>query len=220
MRLLVVDDDDAVRAALQRGLRLAGHEVVAAPGGSEALQILAKDSVDAVLLDVRMPHPDGLTVCRTVRRQADRTPILMLTAADAIADRVEGLDAGADDYLVKPFAFEELLARLKALTRRDSRAGSALTFGDLRLDSQTRTVWRGARQLSLTVREYELLRMFLENPRIVLTRGVIYEGVWGHPGEFGSNTLDVFVSGLRRKLEAEGGSRLVHTVRGVGFVLR
>jgi two-component system, OmpR family, response regulator MprA len=221
MRVLVVDDEPAVRTALERALRIEGYDVELAEDGLEALQRLAAHSPDAVVLDVLMPNVDGLEVCRRIRAADDQTPVLMLTARDAVGDRVAGLDAGADDYLVKPFALEELHARLRALLRRVgvNDAGS-LRFSDVTMDTGTREVRRGDRRIDLTRTEFLLLELFLRNPRQVLTRSVIFDRVWDY--DFGprSNALEVYVSYLRRKLEADGEPRLIHTVRGVGYVLR
>jgi two-component system, OmpR family, response regulator MprA len=221
MRVLVVDDEPAVRTALERALRLAGYDVSLAEGGEQALREVAVAAPDAIVLDVLMPGVDGLEVCRRVRSAGDGTPILMLTARDAVSDRVAGLDAGADDYLVKPFALDELLARLRALLRRTSSAGDhMLRFADLTLDPGTREVRRGGRRIELTRTEFNLLELFLRNPRRVLTRDVILEQVWGFNFGTASNSLDVFAGYLRRKTEAGGESRLIHTVRGVGYVLK
>jgi len=222
MRILVVDDEAAVREAIDRALRLEGYRTQLAADGREALDALATAPPDLVVLDVLMPDIDGLEVCRRLRAAGDRTPVLLLTARDAVADRVRGLDAGADDYLVKPFALEELRARLRALLRRASPAVDAgrLSFGDLALDSAGHTVRRGDRDIELTRTEFLLLELFLRHPRQVLTRSVVFEHVWGY--DFGptSNSLEVYVGYLRRKLEAAGEPRLIHTVRGVGYVLR
>jgi len=222
MQILVVDDEPAVRASLERALRLEGYDIALAADGSEALAALEQDDTDAVVLDVMMPGVDGLEVCRTMRRSGDRTPVLMLTARDAVSDRVAGLDAGADDYVVKPFALDELLARLRALLRRSgvSAGGQALRFGDLELDPVSHQVKRGDRMIELTRTEFSLLELFMLHPRQVLTRPVIFDRVWGYDFGPGSNSLEVYVSYLRRKTEAEGEPRLVHTVRGVGYVLR
>jgi two-component system, OmpR family, response regulator MprA len=222
MRVLVVDDEPAVRDALRRALSLEGYDVDLAGDGQEALIRHAKASPDAVVLDVLMPGLSGLEVCRLLRATGDLTPILMLTAKDAVADRVAGLDAGADDYLVKPFALEELLARLRALLRRTGRApGSGpLVFADLSLDPETHEVRRSDRLLQLTRTEFLLLELFLANPRRVLTRSVIFDRVWGYDFGPSSNSLEVYVGYLRRKTEEGGEPRLIHTVRGVGYVLK
>jgi two-component system, OmpR family, response regulator MprA len=220
MRILVVDDERPVRDALDRALRLEGYEVDLAPDGQEALLSLARRSVDAIVLDVLMPVMDGLETCRALRRRDDKTPVLLLTARHEVSDRVAGLDAGADDYLVKPFALEELLARLRALLRRSSGGDGVLSFADLTLDPGTREVRRGERQIELTRTEFLLLDLFLRNPRQVLTRDLIFDRVWGY--DFGptSNSLEVYIGYLRRKTEAAGEPRLIHTVRGVGYALR
>ena len=220
-RVLVVDDEPAVRVALERALRLDAYDVELAADGREALERMATSSPDAVVLDVAMPHVDGLEVCRRLRDAGDRTPVLMLTARDAVDDRVAGLDAGADDYLVKPFALKELKARLRALLRRTAPAGDApLRFADLVLDPVSYEVRRGDRRIDLSRTEFNLLALFLEHPRQVLTRGQIFERVWGYDFGAGSNALGVYVGYLRRKTEAGGEPRLLHTVRGVGYVLR
>jgi two-component system response regulator MprA len=220
MRILVVDDERPVRDALDRALRLEGYEVDLAPDGQEALLSLARRSVDAIVLDVLMPVMDGLETCRALRRRDDKTPVLLLTARHEVSDRVAGLDAGADDYLVKPFALEELLARLRALLRRSSAGDGVLSFADLTLDPGTREVRRGEREIELTRTEFLLLDLFLRNPRQVLTRDLIFDRVWGY--DFGptSNSLEVYIGYLRRKTEAAGEPRLIHTVRGVGYALR
>ena len=224
MRVLVVDDDPAVGSSVAAALRRDGHGVQTLTNGLEALERLAGTSYDCVVLDVLMPGLDGLEVCRTLRGRGDLTPILMLTARDLVADRVDGLDAGADDYLVKPFAVEELRARVRALVRRTAsvRLGEAspLRFADLELDPGTREVRRGERVISLTRTEFSLLELFMSHPRQVLTRPIIFERVWGY--DFGptSNQLWVYVSYLRHKLEAGGEVRLIHTERGVGYALR
>ena len=219
MRVLVVDDEPAVRTALERALVLEGYEVDLAVDGGEALHKVAAEAPDALLLDVLMPGVDGLEVARRLRADGDRTPILMLTARVGVGDRVEGLDAGADDYLVKPFALEELLARLRALLRRSGADGSGqvFRFADLTMNTGTHEVRRGERRIELTRTEFQLLELFLRNPRQVLTRSLIFDRVWGYDFGPASNALEVYVSYLRRKL---GEPRLIHTVRGVGYVLR
>jgi len=222
-RLLVVDDDTRVRIAVSRALRLGGHEVLVAADGEEALAAIADSVVDAVVLDVSMPGMDGLQVCRRLRQAGNRVPVLMLTARDAIGDRVAGLDAGADDYLVKPFALEELLARIRALLRRrnaDAGTANRLSFARLELDRDTREVHRAGHRIELTRTEFALLELFLSNPKRVLTRELIVDRVWGCEVELMSNSLEVYIGYLRRKTEADGGERLIHTVRGVGYVLR
>jgi two-component system, OmpR family, response regulator MprA len=221
MRILVVDDEPAVREAVERALRLEGHDVALAADGGQALDALDAWPPDAVVLDVLMPRVDGLEACRRMRSSGDRTPVLMLTARDAVRDRVAGLDAGADDYLVKPFALRELKARLRALLRRTAPAGDGpLRFADLTLDPLAYEVRRGDRRIELSRTEFHLLALFLEHPRQVLTRSVIFERVWGYDFGASSNALGVYVGYLRRKTEAGGEPRLLHTVRGVGYVLR
>jgi two-component system, OmpR family, response regulator MprA len=221
--VLVVDDEPAVRRALERALQLDNYDVSLAADGEEALDAIASRPVDAVILDVAMPRLDGLEVCRRMRQAGDRTPILMLTARDAIDDRVRGLDVGADDYLVKPFALRELQARIRALLRRSGEGpgeGEVLRYGDLELDPVAHEVRRGDRVIELSKTEFLLLELFLRHPRQVLTRSTIFENVWGY--DFGptSNALGVYMGYLRRKTEAGGEPRLLHTVRGVGYVLR
>jgi two-component system, OmpR family, response regulator MprA len=220
-RIVVVDDDEALRNAVRRALQLEGYEVELAGDGEEGLARLAGLSADVVVLDVRMPVLDGVTVCRRLRESGDRTPILMLTARDAVSDRVVGLDAGADDYLTKPFALEELLARVRALLRRSyPEHEGRLRVSDLELNPRTREVRRGDRDLELTRTEFAMLELLMRNAGVVLTRDTIRERVWGFDDSYGSNTLDVYVGYLRRKTEAGGEARMIHTVRGVGFVLR
>jgi len=220
MKVLIVDDEPGVRSALQRALALERHDVALAADGQQALDLLAASAVDAIVLDVAMPRVDGLEVCRRLRAAGDRTPVLMLTARDAIDDRVDGLDAGADDYLVKPFALRELLARLRALLRRLEPDGPTLSFADLRLDRSAHEVHRGNRLIELSRTEFTLLELFLEHPRQVLTRATLFERVWGYDFGATSNALGVYIGYLRRKTEAGGERRLLHTVRGVGYVLR
>ncbi|MFC5994295.1 response regulator transcription factor [Pseudonocardia hispaniensis] len=229
MRILVVDDDRAVRESLRRSLAFNGYQVDLAGDGHAALEAVATSRPDAMVLDVMMPRLDGLEVCRRLRGSGDELPILVLTARDAVSDRVAGLDAGADDYLPKPFALEELLARLRALLRRRSpEAGSAtaagavkpLVFADLSLNPDTREVRRGDRAIRLTRTEFSLLELLLAHPRRVLTRAQILEQVWGYDFPTTGNALEVYIGYLRRKTEAEGEPRLIHTVRGVGYVLR
>ncbi|BBY45940.1 response regulator MprA [Mycolicibacterium celeriflavum] len=225
VRILVVDDDRAVRESLRRSLSFNGYSVELAQDGVEALDLIASDRPDALVLDVMMPRLDGLEVCRQLRSTGDDLPILVLTARDSVSERVAGLDAGADDYLPKPFALEELLARMRALLRRtgpedDGAESAAMTFSDLSLDPVTREVTRGQRPISLTRTEFALLEMLIANPRRVLTRSRILEEVWGFDFPTSGNALEVYVGYLRRKTEAEGEPRLIHTVRGVGYVLR
>jgi two-component system, OmpR family, response regulator MprA len=222
MRILVVDDERAVRGSVRRALALEGYAVSEAEGGQQALNELKARVMDAVVLDVLMPGVDGLEVCRRLREAGDRVPVLLLTAREGVADRVAGLDAGADDYLVKPFALEELLARLRALLRRTSEGGGGheLRFDGLTLDLDMREARVGARAIQLTRTEFSLLELFMRNPRQVLTRSVINERVWGYDFGPASNSLGVYVGYLRRKLEEGGRPRLIHTMRGVGYVLR
>jgi two-component system response regulator MprA len=220
MKVLVVDDEPSVRNALERALGLDRYEVRVAEDGRSALDHLVEHRVDAIVLDVAMPGVDGLEVCRRLRSAGDRTPVLMLTARDAVDDRVAGLDAGADDYLVKPFALKELKARLRALLRRTDPGGGPLRFGDLELDPGSREVHRAGRRIDLSRTEFSLLELFLEHPRQVLTRSAIFERVWGYDFGATSNALGVYMGYLRRKTEAGGEPRLLHTVRGVGYVLR
>ncbi len=220
MRVLVVDDEPAVREAIGRALRLEGYTVDLEADGDEALESLRCKPADALILDVLMPRVDGLEACRRLRAAGDRIPILMLTARDGVAHRVAGLDAGADDYLVKPFALEELLARLRALLRRSRPAGEALRYADLSLDEARREVLRAERPIELTCTEFALLELFLRNPEQVLTRSIIFDRIWGYDFGPSSNSLEVYVGYLRRKTEAAGEPRLLHTVRGVGYVLR
>ncbi|MBT2480181.1 response regulator transcription factor [Streptomyces sp. ISL-94] len=228
-RILVVDDEPAVREALRRSLAFEGYAVQTAVDGLDALDKAASYAPDLIVLDIQMPRMDGLTAARRLRSAGNVTPVLMLTARDTVGDRVTGLDAGADDYLVKPFELDELFARVRALLRRSSYAAprtgvegheDVLTFGDLRMDLATREVTRGGRTVELTRTEFTLLEMFLAHPRQVLTREQILKTVWGFDFEPSSNSLDVYVMYLRRKTEAGGEPRLVHTVRGVGYVLR
>ena len=222
MRLLVVDDDPSVREALALVLDLNGFEVATAGDGREAIRTLSRDTPDAVILDVLMPGLDGLEVCRRIRATGDRTPVLMLTARAEVSERVAGLEAGADDYLAKPFAREELVARLRALLRRTGWEGDEqiLRFEDLELDPLAHEARRGARLLELTRTEFLLLELLMRHPRQVLTRATIFDHVWGYDFGPASNSLEVYVGYLRRKTEAGGESRLVHTVRGIGYVLR
>ncbi|AVL99755.1 DNA-binding response regulator [Gordonia iterans] len=224
MRILVVDDDRAVRESLRRSLTFNGYTVETAGDGLEALEKVVADRPELMVLDVMMPRLDGLEVCRRLRSAGDDLPILVLTARDSVSERVSGLDAGADDYLPKPFAMEELLARLRALSRRTAREddldSEAISFEDLTLDPVTREVTRGERQISLTRTEFALLEMLMHNPRRVLTRSRILEEVWGYDFPTSGNALEVYIGYLRRKTEADGEARLIHTVRGVGYVLR
>ncbi len=221
MLVLVADDDRAVREALERALQLNGFDVALAADGNEAITATTDRTPDALILDVMMPGYDGLDVTRRLRREGNRVPILLLTARDAVGDRVEGLDAGADDYLPKPFALEELLARLRALLRRaDAAPAELLRFADLTFDVGSMEARRGGRRFELTTTEAHLLELFMRNPRQVLPRSLIYERVWGYDFSHTSNALDVYVGYLRRKTEGEDDARLIHTVRGTGYVLR
>ena len=226
MRVLVVDDDQAVRDSLRRSLAFNGYDVDLARDGLEALDMITKQPPDALVLDLMMPRLDGLETCRRLRSAGEDLPILVLTARDAVADRVAGLDAGADDYLPKPFALEELLARLRALLRRwpadpgDERSSTELRYEDLSLDPVTREVHRGSRRIDLTRTEFNLLELFLRHPRQVLTRQQILTEVWGYDFPTTANSLEVYIGYLRRKTESGDESRLLHTVRGVGYALR
>jgi len=224
MAILIVDDDQAVRDALRRALGLQGYDVELARDGEEGLLKLRSNpnAVDLLIVDILMPRLDGLEMTRRLRADGNSVPILMLTARDEVSDRVAGLEAGADDYLVKPFALEELVARVRALLRRlgADEAASTLTFDDLELNTGTREVRRGEESLVLTRTEFALLELFMRNPRQVLTRSVIFDRVWGYDFGYGSNSLDVYISYLRKKTEAGGKARLIHTVRGVGYALR
>ncbi len=220
--ILVVDDEPRVRDSLRLALELEGFRVLTAENGLKAVMALPDTPVDALVLDVAMPFVDGLEACRRLRAAGNRVPILMLTARDAVDDRVAGLEAGADDYLPKPFALRELVARLRAIMRRtlDEDDGDVLAFADLRLDRRAHRAWRGERLLELTRTEFLLLECFLEHPRQVLERGQILLRVWGYDFGAESNSLGVYIGYLRRKLEADGAPRLIHTVRSVGYVLR
>ena len=228
MKILVVDDEQAVRESLRRSLRFNGYEVLTANDGLEAVETVRAENPELLILDVMMPNMDGLEVCRTLRSEGWDRPILVLTARDGVSDRVAGLDAGADDYLPKPFALEELLARVRSLVRRasaDSIAAevpveSKLSFEDLELDADTREVSRGGRAISLTRTEFALLQLLMENPRKVLSRSKILEEVWGYDFPTSGNALEVYIGYLRKKTEGESDARLIHTVRGVGYVLR
>jgi two-component system response regulator MprA len=224
VKILVVDDERAVRDSLRRALELEGYDIELAADGSEALSRLTENGdsqPDVVILDVLMPGIDGLEVCRRLRRHGNHVPVLMLTARDEIENRVGGLDAGADDYVTKPFALEELLARVRALLRRTSESSEeVLRFADLELDPGTREVRRAGERIELTRTEFALLELFMRNPRQVLTRSIIFERVWGYDFGFASNSLDVYIGYLRRKTEAGDKPRLIQTVRGVGYALR
>ena len=219
--VLVVEDDRGVRDAVERALSFEGYAVATARDGAEALASVLNDPPDVIVLDVMMPHVDGLETCRRIRAKGIAIPILILTARHEVSDRVAGLDAGADDYMVKPFALEELLARLRALLRRSTGSTTeVLTVGDLTLNAGTRSVTRAGIGIQLTKTEFDLLELLVRNSGIVLERGVIYEKIWGYDFETSSNSLDVYVGYLRRKTEPEGLPRLIHTVRGVGYVAR
>lgn len=228
MKILVVDDEQAVRDSLRRSLRFNGYEVVLAEDGEEALEKIRTERPDLTVLDVMMPKMDGLEVCRVLREEGDLSPVLMLTAREGVADRVAGLDAGADDYLPKPFALEELLARVRSLLRRTQDLSSdgtsledaTISFEDLSLNTETREVHRGERQITLTRTEFSLLHLLMTNARRVLSRQQILEDVWGYDFPTSGNALEVYIGYLRKKTELEGESRLIHTVRGVGYVLR
>lgn len=228
MKILVVDDEQPVRESLRRSLRFNGYDVLTASDGLEAVEAVRSENPELLILDVMMPNMDGLEVCRTLRSEGWDRPILVLTARDGVSDRVAGLDAGADDYLPKPFALEELLARVRSLVRRASAdfiaaeapVESKLSFEDLELDADTREVSRGGRSISLTRTEFSLLQLLMENPRKVLSRSKILEEVWGYDFPTSGNALEVYIGYLRKKTEGDGDSRLIHTVRGVGYVLR
>ncbi|MDR1078926.1 MAG: response regulator transcription factor [Propionibacteriaceae bacterium] len=228
MHILVVDDDQAVRDSLARSLQYVGYQVTTASDGLEALAKLSNLRADAVVMDVMMPRLDGLEATRMLRESGNDVPILVLTARDAVNDRVDGLDAGGDDYMTKPFSLDELLARLRALTRRSHPAEPAagdepterLVFSNLTLDPQTREVWRGDRRITLTRTEFALLHTFMDNPRRVLERGWLLNEVWGFDFPTTANSLEVYISYLRRKTEQDGEPRLIHTVRGIGYALR
>jgi two-component system response regulator MprA len=219
----IVDDDSAIRSSLGRALRMENYDVELFEDGASALKSIQLRAPDAIVLDLQLPDIDGLEVCRRIRRSGDTTPILMLTARNAVNDRVEGLDVGADDYLVKPFDLAELLARLRALLRRHNVSdidGTVLRFEDLTLNPQTREVHRGTRLVELTKIEFDLLELFLHHPRQVLTRDQILDLVWGYNFDSGTNSLAVYIGYLRRKLEEDNKARLIQTVRGVGYALR
>ena len=219
-RILIIEDEDRIRQFLQRGLSFEGYRVDAAADGNAGLELARENPPDLVLLDIMLPGIDGIEVCRRLR-QVSEVPVLMLTAKEAIEDRVAGLDAGADDYLVKPFAFDELVARVRALLRRVQPAQpQVFRFANLELDTGTRQGRRGDRTFDLTAKEYELLELFMRHPRQVLTREQIFDTVWNYDFGGESNIIEVYVRYLRQKTEAEGGSRLIHTVRGIGYVLR
>lgn len=221
--VLIAEDDEGVRTALSRALKFEGYDVVLAFDGAEALEAVGTAEPDVIVLDIMMPHIDGLTACRRLRSKGIRTPILMLTARQDVSDRVAGLDAGADDYLPKPYALEELLARLRALLRRTDPVegdNDELSYDTLTMNLSTRVVMRDDHELDLTKTEFDLLELLLSNSEIVLTRDVIYDRIWGYDFETSSNSLDVYIGYLRRKTEDNDAGRLIHTVRGVGYVLR
>lgn len=223
-RILIADDDRAIREALSRALTLEGYDVVQAPDGAQALALMETSKPDVAVLDVMMPNVDGLTVCRVLRAERNRVPVLMLTARTETPDRVAGLDAGADDYLAKPFDLDELLARIRALLRRarpDEEAhGEPLQLADLRIDPTSRRVWRGQREVELSKTEFDLLELLVRNQGIVLEHSTIYDRIWGYDFGPDSKNLAVYISYLRRKLEGEGDAKLIHTVRGVGYTVR
>lgn len=220
-KVLIVEDDAAVREALERALGFEGYEIETARDGAVALSVLGREEKDLVVLDVMMPYVDGIEACRRIRASGNTIPILMLTAKAAVGDRVEGLDAGADDYMTKPFALDELLARIRALLRRSTGdISTILRFEDLVVDPDSRTATRGERELGLTKTEFDLLTLLARRPGVVLDRDTIYEEIWGIDFMTSSNSLDVYIGYLRRKTEGEDESRLIHTVRGVGYVLR
>ncbi|CAM3292578.1 response regulator transcription factor [Paenibacillus lupini] len=223
--IMVVDDDDKITSLLRRSLAFEGYEVTTASNGMEGLKMLLTADPDMLILDVMMPQVDGWEVCRRVREGGSTVPILMLTAKDDISDRVKGLDAGADDYLIKPFALEELLARVRALLRRkpdkiDEANSNKIVFDDLALDLDSREAIRSGRRIELTAKEYDLLLLFMQNPRRVLTRDAIMEKIWGYDFSGESNVLEVYIAMLRQKLEEGGAKRIIQTVRGTGYVLR
>ncbi|SFE17215.1 two-component system, OmpR family, response regulator MprA [Paenibacillus catalpae] len=223
--IMVVDDDDKITSLLRRSLAFEGYEVTTASNGMEGLKLLLTADPDMLILDVMMPQVDGWEVCRRVREGGSTVPILMLTAKDDISDRVKGLDAGADDYLIKPFALEELLARVRALLRRksdkmDDSSSNKIVFDDLALDLDSREAIRSGRRIELTAKEYDLLLLFMQNPRRVLTRDAIMEKIWGYDFSGESNVLEVYIAMLRQKLEEGGAKRIIQTVRGTGYVLR
>ncbi|MNW29813.1 Response regulator MprA [compost metagenome] len=223
-RILIIDDDDKIVSMLRRGLTFDGYEVTTASNGAEGLTQMLAQEPDLLVLDVMMPQVDGFEVCRRLRAAGSTVPILMLTAKDEVENRVKGLDTGADDYLVKPFALEELLARVRALLRRKSEqqsgAGQALSFEDIILDMDSREVVRGGHRLELTAKEFELLHLFMQNPKRVLSRDLIMDKIWGYDYSGESNVLEVYIAMLRQKTEEYGGKRIIQTIRGAGYILR
>ncbi|KAF6632833.1 MULTISPECIES: response regulator transcription factor [Paenibacillus] len=222
--ILIIDDDEKIVSMLRRGLAFEGYEVLTAANGAEGLNKMLTAEPDVVVLDVMMPQVDGFEVCRRMREGGSTVPVLMLTAKDEVENRVKGLDLGADDYLVKPFALEELLARVRALLRRKTEQqdnnGSRLTFEDLQLDNESREVVRGGKRLELTAKEFELLHLFMQNPKRVLSRDLIMDKIWGYDYSGESNVLEVYIAMLRQKTEQDGGKRLIRTIRGAGYILR
>ncbi|MDP4095525.1 response regulator transcription factor [Paenibacillus sp. P96] len=223
-KVLIIDDDEKIVSMLRRGLAFEGYEVTTAANGAEGLNQMLADEPDLVVLDVMMPQVDGFEVCRRLRAAGSTVPVLMLTAKDEVENRVKGLDTGADDYLVKPFALEELLARVRALLRRKSEhqegGGQKLVFEDLKLDNDSREVVRGGQRLELTAKEFELLNLFMQNPKRVLSRDLIMDKIWGYDYSGESNVLEVYIAMLRQKTEEHGGKRLIQTIRGAGYILR
>ncbi len=221
-KILVAEDDNAVRKSLERALRLEGYQVLMSSNGEQALEIASVTPPDLYILDVMMPILDGLSVCRTLRRQGDKTPILILTARHQVSDRVSGLDAGADDYLAKPFALDELLARIRALLRRNASDTKSKSYvvSNLVLNIETRQVLREGRELDLTKTEFDLLELLMRNENVVLTREMIYDDIWGFNFETNSKSLDVYVGYLRRKVDNDPSQKLIHTIRGIGYCLR
>lgn len=222
-RILIVDDDEKIISMLRRGLAFEGYDVLTASNGAEGLKVILSEDPDVVVLDVMMPHVDGFEALRRLREGGSTIPVLMLTAKDEVENRVKGLDTGADDYLVKPFALEELLARVRALLRRktgDDTSNHRLTFEDLVMDTDAREVIRGGQRLELTAKEFELLHLFMQNPKRVLSRDLIMDKIWGYDYSGESNVLEVYIAMLRQKTEEHGGKRLIQTIRGAGYILR
>ncbi|OIB04713.1 DNA-binding response regulator [Paenibacillus sp. LC231] len=222
-RILIVDDDEKIISMLRRGLAFEGYDVLTASNGAEGLKVILSEDPDVVVLDVMMPQVDGFEALRRLREGGSTTPVLMLTAKDEVENRVKGLDTGADDYLVKPFALEELLARVRALLRRrtgDDSSNHRLTFEDLVMDTDAREVIRSGQRLELTAKEFELLHLFMQNPKRVLSRDLIMDKIWGYDYSGESNVLEVYIAMLRQKTEEHGGKRLIQTIRGAGYILR